>query len=262
MNINDLVQSAIKKIIQENQHEIRNWYKSSEYNITGVNHLRELHKDDLHEAKGDWVFACIDKYTKEVCNILGISTDTVQNGNDYHIDLLNNISDMVKEALDIEIDLVTELLISDMPTFEEVNECVVDLAEKFNQFWDINDLQDFCKELKDDLSKVSVLVWNGIEHCNFPSIEEAIEEGVTLNDVRTVNFAGNYGILDCPSVYLYKGKVNENEIYFNLYAKKNEKYIIPPSLERACLIDIKELVNDGIIISKEDVDIQPELEER
>ena len=75
MNINDLVQSAIKKIIQENQHEIRNWYKSSEYNITGVNHLRELHKDDLHEAKGDWVFACIDKYTKEVCNVLGISTD-------------------------------------------------------------------------------------------------------------------------------------------------------------------------------------------
>lgn len=124
MNINDLVdlvQSTIKEIIQKNQHEIRNWYQSSEYIITDVNHLKELHKDDLYEAKSDWVYSHSDKYTKEVCDVLGISTDTVQYGNDYHIDLLENIGYMVRKELKIEIDLATENLISDMLVKEDVD---------------------------------------------------------------------------------------------------------------------------------------------
>ncbi len=242
----DIFNDAVKEVVDSNRNLIRNWYKddfATDYAISGIDDLRDMDTDDLIEAEEDWVHTYIPKFTEDVCNLLGISSDTIQYGSDYHIELIEKINSMLNDRMFQVIDQITSSLVADIPYYEDIKADVLSVVNSFNEFTNIDDLKAFIEENELRVKNVSISNNGGV--FTYPSLNgRLLKSDIALEDIVFIRIdEAPYENIGCISVGMCKGKVDINNVNFDLHSKRNGVVVF----EDVSLKDVDDLLADGII---------------
>lgn len=102
--IEKIIKDATEKVIKEAVfHDWKHWYNEDfesdiyvdeEMIING-----ELTDDDIEMSQSDFIQSIIVGYMGNVCEILGLNSDTYLNHCNYHEELLEEVYEIVKEEL-------------------------------------------------------------------------------------------------------------------------------------------------------------------